>query len=341
MAFIDFTVVIPTYNGELRLPVVIDQLLHQTRVENLNWEIIVVDNNSTDATARVIHEYQQSWSYPFQLKYIFEAEQGAAFARSKGILEARGEIVGFLDDDNLPAHNWIIEAYKFAQEHPQAGAWASQIHGNFEVEPPESFKPILFYLAITERGDKPHIYEACKKGFPPSAGLVVRRNVWRDNVPIRLFLIGRVGSSMLGSEDAESLLYIHKAGWEIWYNPAMVVSHIIPSWRLEKNYLISLMHGVGLARYYLRMQLLTSWQRPLVFLMYFINDIRKAILHFIVYRRVLKSDIVAACEMKRLIATVISPFYLCKMAFKKWLFSTYNAEFLKHQNSNLKSRLEA
>lgn len=317
MALIDFTVVIPTYNGEVRLPVVIEKLLHQTGVENLNWEILVVDNNSTDGTAKLVRNYQQSWCHRFPLKYVFEAQQGVAFARAKAILEAGGEIVGFLDDDNLPAHNWLMEAYKFAQEHPQAGAWGSQIHGNFEAEPPESLKPILFYLAITERGKNPHIYEPYKKGFPPAAGLVVRRNVWRDNVPIRLFLVGRVGSSMLGSEDAESLLYIHQAGWEIWYNPTMVVDHIIPSWRLEKNYLISLMHGVGLARYYLRMKLLKNWQRPFAFLMYFVNDIRKVISHFILYRKVLKSDIVAACEMERLIATVISPFYLCKMAFKK------------------------
>ncbi|MBW4455439.1 MAG: hormogonium polysaccharide biosynthesis glycosyltransferase HpsE [Nostoc indistinguendum CM1-VF10] len=321
MNLIDLTVVIPTYNGEIRLPIVLDKLLYQMGVENLNWEIIVVDNNSTDGTAKVVRNYQQSWFHPFALKYIFEAEQGAAFARAKGILEARGEIVGFLDDDNLPEDNWIMEAYKFAQEYPQAGAWASQIHGDFEVEPPEHLKPILFYLAITERGENPHIYEPGKKGFPPSAGLVVRRNVWRDNVPIRLFLVGRVGSSMLGSEDAESLLYIYQAGWEIWYNPKMVIAHIIPSWRLEPNYLLSLMYGVGLARYYLRMKLLKSWQRPFAFLMYFVNDIRKVISHFILYRKIFKSDIVAACEMERLMATVISPFYLCKIAFQKRLTS--------------------
>jgi glycosyltransferase involved in cell wall biosynthesis len=315
---VNFTVAIPTYNGENRLPKVLERLRNQKEVENINWEILVVDNNSKDGTAKLIEKYQANWVHPFPLKYIFEAEQGAAFARQTAINQAKGEIIGFLDDDNLPEENWVIEAYKFAQTHPQAGAWASQIHGEFEVKPPENLKSILFYLAITERGEQPQLYQPRRNGFPPSAGLVVRRNAWKDNVPSRLFLVGRVGSSMLGGEDAEALFYIYKAGWEIWYNPTMEVNHIIPSWRLEKNYLISLMRGVGLSRYHLRMLLLENWQRPFAFFIYTANDLRKLTLHFIRYYKVIESDVVAACEMQRLLATFISPFYLFQLKFQRF-----------------------
>ncbi|MBD2771467.1 hormogonium polysaccharide biosynthesis glycosyltransferase HpsE [Iningainema tapete] len=318
MNLINFTVAIPTYNGVNRFPKVLEYLQKQTEVEKLTWEIIIVDNNSTDDTAKVVHDFQKTWNKPYPLRYIFEPEQGAGFARQRAIVEARGEIVGFLDDDNLPAPNWIIEAFKFAIAHSQVGAYASQIHGIFEVEPPEDIKPILFYLAITERGDKPHIYEPSRKGFPPSAGLVVRRNAWIDNVPHRLFLVGRVGSSMLGSEDAEALLYIHRAGWEIWYNPKMEVDHIIPSWRLEKDYLISLMRGIGLARYHLRMLLLKTWQRPFAFCIYFTNDFRKLLFYFFKKRKSLKSNIVAACEMERLTSTLASPFFLLLLRTKRF-----------------------
>jgi glycosyltransferase involved in cell wall biosynthesis len=316
---IDLTVAIPTYNGESSLSEVIERLRHQTDVEHLNWEIIIVDNNSKDGTAKLIQEYQEHWNHPFPLRYILESEQGAAFARNRAIKEAKGEIIAFLDDDNLPKNNWIIEAYKFLQTHPKAGALASQIHGHFEVEPPENIKPILFYLAITERGTNAHIYEPKRKGFPPTAGLVVRRNAWKDNVPTRPFLVGRVGSSMLGSEDAEALFYIYKAGWEIWYNPAMEIEHIIPVWRLETNYLISLMRGVGLARYHLRMLLTKTWQRPFAFFLYFANDIRKLIVYFLKNQGVMKNDVVVAAEMERLLATVISPFYLWRLKFSKIL----------------------
>lgn len=312
-----FTVAIPTYNGASRLPKILDRLRSQKDIEELNWEIIIVDNNSRDDIAKLIQEYQQNWHHPFPLRYFLEPQQGAAFARARAIQEAKSEIIGLLDDDNLPAPNWILEAYKFALNNPQAGAFASQIHGAFEVEPPENIKPILFYLAITERGGQPHLYQPLRQGFPPTAGLVVRRQAWQDNVPTKPFLIGRIGSSMLGSEDAEALFYIQKAGWQIWYNPSMEIEHIIPAWRLEKEYLISLMRGVGLARYHIRMLLLKSWQRPFAFFIYLANDIRKALFHFIRYRTKINSDLLVACELERLTATVISPFYLGKLRIER------------------------
>ncbi|BAZ51232.1 glycosyl transferase family protein [Nostoc sp. NIES-4103] len=314
---VDFTVVIPTYNGESRLSKVLERLQTQTGVEQLNWEILVVDNNSSDNTAKLIQNYQANWSNHAPLRYCFEGKQGLAFARSKGIREAKGEFVGFLDDDNLPAPTWVKSAYKFGKENPKAGAYGSQIHGLFEVEPPENLKQIIFYLAINERGSQPLLYEPQKKGFPPGAGLVVRRQVWQDHVPQNLFLVGRVGSSMLAGEDSEALSYIHKAGWEIWYSPTMEIEHIIPSWRLEKKYLISLMHGIGLSRYHLRMSLIANWQQPFAFFIYLANDFRKLILHLIRYYAVLKSDLVAAIEMERLLTTFISPFYLFKLRLNK------------------------
>lgn len=317
---VDFTVAIPTYNGACRLPKVLEKLQAQTNVEHISWEIIIVDNNSSDGTAELVQEYQTNWKYPFQLRYVFEPEQGLAFARARGVKEAKGEFVGFLDDDNLPAPTWISAAYTFGEEHTNSGAFASQIHGLFEAEPSDSLKKILFYLAINERGLQPMLYEPSKKGVPPGAGLVVRRRVWLNCVPNRLLLIGRVGKSMLAGEDAEALLYIYRAGWEIWYNPAMEIEHIIPKWRLEKNYLILLMRGIGLSRYYIRILMLKQWQYFFATLIYVINDIRKLVLYFIRYhRQVMTGDIVATCEIEMLTATLISPLYLLWVQINKLL----------------------
>lgn len=308
---IKFTVVIPTYNGASRLPKVLDKLHGQTNIEHINWEIIIVDNNSVDETAKLVQNYQEHWEYPFELRYVFEPEQGLAFARARGVKEAKGEFVGFLDDDNLPALNWVSAAFVFGQEHPSCGAFASQIHGLFEKEPDCNLKQIIFYLAINERGSEPILYEPRKKGVPPGAGLVIRREAWLGCVPDRLFLIGRVGKSMLAGEDAEALLYIHRAGWEIWYNPAMEIEHIIPKWRLEKNYLVLLMRGIGLSRYYLRILMLKQWQYFFASFIYIINDTRKLVLYLIrYYRQVITGDVVATCEVELLTATLVSPLYL-------------------------------
>ncbi|MDJ0677035.1 MAG: hormogonium polysaccharide biosynthesis glycosyltransferase HpsE [Calothrix sp. MO_167.B42] len=312
---IHLTVAIPTYNGENRLPKVLERIQKQTGIESVNWEVIVVDNNSQDGTAKLIKEYQTNWQHPYTLRYVFEPEQGLAFARQCAIEAAKGELVAFLDDDNIPAHNWVSEVYKFGQKYPQAGAYASQIHGLFEVEPPEHLKSIIFYLAINERGNQPLLYEPRKKGFPPGGGLVVRRDVWKQNVPSRLFFSGRKGKSLVSSEDVEALAYIYSGGWEIWYNPNMEIEHIIPSSRLEKKYLMGLMRSIGLPHYYLRMTLIKPWQRPFLFLIYLINDIKKLVMHLIAYRKVLNDDVTAAYEKERLIGILQSPFYLAHLKF--------------------------
>jgi hypothetical protein len=316
---VDLTVAIPTYNGQKRLPEVLERLRTscQTTIypQNFSWEVIVVDNNSTDDTAKVVQAYQANWSKDYPLRYCFEPKQGAAFARKRAFEEARGTLVGFLDDDNIPAPDWIAAAYRFAQEHPEAGAYASQIHGVFEVTPPENFHRLAPFLAITQRGSKPLRYEPQKRVLPPSAGLVVRKQVWLDTVPSQLVLTGRTPNSMVTSEDLEMLSHIQANGWEIWYNPAMQIDHKIPYWRLERDYLIPFFRGIGLSRHVTRMLSVKPWQRPLATLAYMINDLRKITFHLLKHGRNVRSDLIAACEMELFVSSLVSPFYLWRHGY--------------------------
>ncbi len=312
---LDFTVAIPTYNGASRLPELLERLRNQLDTENFSWEIIVVDNNSTDNTAKLVQSYQENWQCPYPLKYCFEAKQGAAYARKKAVEVALGKLIGFLDDDNYPISNWVAAAYNFAQKYPHAGAYGSQIHPDWEVEPPENFQRITPFLAITERGDVPLLYEPKKRLLPPSAGLVVRREAWLESVPIQPILTGRITGNMLTSEDLEMLCYLQKSGWEIWYNPEMEIYHKIPNARLQKDYLIPFFRGIGLSRYVTRMVNIKPWYRPVALIGYMINDLRKIILHLLKYRTKIKHDLVIACEMQLFLSSLISPFYLWKNGY--------------------------
>jgi len=316
---LDFTVAIPTYNGASRLPELLERLRHQIQIENLSWEIIVVDNNSTDNTAQIIQSYQANWSCSYPLKYSFEPKQGAAYARKRAVVESSGRLIGFLDDDNYPLSNWVASAYAFGQQHPQAGAYASQIHPDWEVKPSEDFQQrIAPFLAITERGNIPLLYEPKQKLLPPSAGLVVRRQAWLESIPQKTILTGRTPGSMLTSEDLEMLCYIQKAGWEVWYNPTMEIYHRIPSFRLNKEYLVPFFRGIGFSRYITRMVNVKTYYKPLVFFAYMVNDLRKIIFHFLKYKGDLKNDLVANCEMQLFLSSFLSPFYLwCNGYFNK------------------------
>lgn len=324
---VDLTVAIPTYNGARRLPEVLDRLRiacqdaslltpHSPQTpeashrQNFNWEVIVVDNNSTDDTTKVVRAYQANWPQHCPLRYCFEPQQGAAFARRRAFIEAKGALVGFLDDDNIPEPGWVAAAWAFAREHPAAGAYGSRIRGDFEATPPENFHRLTPFLAITERGSEPQCYEPQKRVLPPSAGLVVRKQAWLESVPSQLVLSGRTPGSMLTGEDLEMLAHIQAKGWEIWYNPAMQITHKIPHWRLKREYLIPFFRGIGLSRHVTRMLSVKPWQRPIATLAYMVNDLRKIAIHLFKHRLSVQSDLIAACEMQLFVSSLASPFYL-------------------------------
>lgn len=312
---VEFTVAIPTYNGANRFPEVLDKLRQQTGVESLSWEIILVDNNSTDSTAQVFQEYQKNWDLNVPLRYEFEQQQGLAFARQCAFKAAQGEWVGFLDDDNLPYPNWVTSAYQFAQHHPKSGAFGGQVHGLFESPPSEKVKPLLPYLALVERGPEPLLYSPRNNLLPPGAGIVVCKQAWSESVPEKLTLSGRINGSFISSEDLELLSYIQEKGWEIWYNPQMELDHKIPPWRLERDYLIPMIRGIGLSRYITRTLKVKSWKRPLIYSLYMLNDIRKILIILLQYRTKATSDLVAACQLEMLISSLSSPLYFWKKGY--------------------------
>lgn len=313
---LDFTVAICTYNGANRIPDVLDCLRWQLKVQAVEWEVIVVDNNSHDDTADIVHQYQRSWPTFCSLRYAFEPQQGAAYARQKAITMARSPWVGFLDDDNLPSMLWVYKALQFARQGGEIGAFGSRIHGEFNSYLPKNFKRIAPFFALTDRGNQPRIYEPAEKVLPPGAGLVIRRQAWLDNVPSH----GKMGIRVNGrdvAEDLEPVLYIQKAGWQVWYNAHLRLVHRIPQSRLTRQSLLGLMRGVGLSRHRTRMLSVPGWKRPVIFWMYALNDIRKILRHFLKHGSKVWTDTVTASEMTLYYHSLISPYYLLQRSLRE------------------------
>ena len=302
----DFTVAIRTYNGEKTLSKLLDELQEQIEIENINWEIIIIDNNSTDNTANIIKEYQSNWNKPYPLKYFFEPKQGRAFARHTAVKKAQSELIGFLDDDNLPSSNWVKQAYIFGKQHPKAGAYGGQINGLFEVEPPAGFERIARYFALI-KGDQSYCYNeryshSRKKMFPPGAGIVIRKQAWLESVPENPQLIQT-------AEDIEFLSYLWKANWEIWYNSEMGIDHLIGADRFSQDYLVNFFRHNGLTRHSVRMLNYATWQKPLMTLIYFFNDLLKLIRYMIKNRNITNEDMLVFSEFQFFIYVLLSPFY--------------------------------
>jgi glycosyltransferase involved in cell wall biosynthesis len=309
---VDLSVAIRTYNGAQHLPGLLEALQAQLSVESLNWEIIIVDNNSTDDTPQVIQSYQQHWTV-CPLRYCLESRQGASFARKRAIREANGTLIGFLDDDNIPSLTWVRAAYDFGIAHPNAAAFGSQIHAHYEVAPPQNFDRIAQFIPVIER-DESVCFTRGKRALtnvvPPGAGLVIRRSAWLEHVPAELNLKGPVGNSLAyKGEDVEALLHLKKAGWEIWFNADMHISHQISQKRFERDYLMRFFQGVGLSKYTTRMVPYLPWQRPVMTVLYLASDLRKILHHLLKHGYPLHQDLVAACELQMFVSSLVSPFY--------------------------------
>ncbi|MDA0265799.1 MAG: hormogonium polysaccharide biosynthesis glycosyltransferase HpsE [Cyanobacteria bacterium] len=309
----EFSVAIRTYNGAAYLPRLLEAVRSQQSIEGIDWEVVVVDNNSTDDTLAILQRYQAGWPSTFPLTIHKEPRQGAVYARQRAIQVAQGDWIGFLDNDTVPTADWVAQAITFGKDNPQAGAYSGQIHGVFETPPPDNFGRIAQYLPIVERKHSicfsSGLYNR-KHVLPPGAGLVIRKQAWVEHVPKALVLQGPVGSGLAAKgEDIEALMYLKKAGWEIWFNPAMEIEHYIPKERLERAYLLRFFHGIGLGRYYTRTIGYPHWLKPLVSGIYMANDLRKLMAHWLKYHHDLTTDTVLASEFQLYISSFMSPIY--------------------------------
>ncbi|MEM0981635.1 MAG: hormogonium polysaccharide biosynthesis glycosyltransferase HpsE [Cyanobacteria bacterium P01_H01_bin.58] len=282
---LDITVAIPTYNGASRLPQVLERLKAQTSAADIRWEILVVDNNSQDNTAEAVQQHQTQWPSAIPLRYCFESRQGAAFARQLAIREAQGALVGFLDDDNLPEPNWVAEAVAFSRQYPKAGAFSGRIYGAYETEPPEGFEKIKAFLAIRDHGPQVMSFAPLDLRLPPAASLIVRKQAWLESVPKEPTLTGKLPGLFIQGDDYEPMIYLHKANWEILYNPRLITHHQIPQQRFEKAYLLTLAKGCGLATYQLKCIRATPQEAMMVFMRTVGGNLRRLIMHGFKYRQ--------------------------------------------------------
>ena len=286
------TIAICTYNGATRLPRVLDALYQQTTLGSVVWEVLIIDNNSTDDTAAIVAAYRQHWRDDVPLRYHFEPRQGTTYARQRAFQEAHGAWVGILDDDNIPPPNWMTEAIAFIQEsainRPQLAAFGGNILPLFETEPPPAFDQFAVLLAVYDRGDRafPYRRDVPNRIVPAAPGSFVRRRAWFETVPFdRLRLGGRdeFGGTFIGAcEDLEALFYLQNSAWEIWHAPALYVLHHLPPHRYTRSYLIKIARTSGLSNHALRLARLGCdrhsemlWRGPL----YFISDGLKLLIH--------------------------------------------------------------
>ncbi len=239
------TVAVCCYNSARRLPDTLRRLAAQVVPEDIRWEVLVIDNASADGTADVALKVWPS-DAPAPLRVVSEPKAGLSNARHRAIMEAQYDIIGFIDDDNWVCDDWIQTASRTMSSHPEAGACGGPSEPVFESSPPEWFPRFSACYAVGDQASaEGDVTET--RGWLWGAGLCLRRKAL-----LQLFSDGftpllsdRKGKQLTSGGDNELCYALIMAGWRVWYNPSLKLSHFLPKERLTSDYLKRWFAGAG------------------------------------------------------------------------------------------------
>ena len=245
---LDATLLIATYNRAALLDETLDSIrLLQVR-PGRRWEVIVVDNNSTDATRAIVEG--QAATFPVPLRYLFETRQGRSSAMNAGIEAARGRIIAMTDDDVRVETGWLDAACESLDD-PAVAYAGGPVAPIWETPPPRWLDltrgDLWGTIAIQDHGDRLFVYEERRK-VPLGANMAARRSMFTTIGGFRADLGRSSGRLVLGQEVPELLMRARAAGLRGVYHPAMRVHHHIPSKRLTRAYFRKWWFGKGVSR---------------------------------------------------------------------------------------------
>lgn len=244
----DVSVVICTYNRCDQLDRALTAVLSQGK--DVAYEVIVVDNNSSDATADVVAG--KLGHYP-NLRYVFEGRQGLQFARNTGVSAAQAPIIAFTDDDVHVGSDWVATIKRAFDEHPDIDMIGGRVRPIWPEAIPSWITPRqLGPFALGERGDEP-IRVSAENAAPclVGANFAFRRTVFER--------VGLFDPAYPRSQDREIQLRLWRAGGVGLYLPTLTIAVEIPRERLTKRYFRYWYTTYG--RYHSRMGLLDSIDR--------------------------------------------------------------------------------
>lgn len=235
MTRMDVTILICTYNRAGLLGSTLDSIAVLRTPEAISWEVLVVDNNSTDDTRAVVEDRQGS--FPVPLRYAFERRQGKSFALNSGFALARGAIIAYTDDDVRLPPDWLEHAVRPLLERADIAYTGGPVRPMWEAAPPrwlEPFGNLGGTIAVKDHGPAPFVFEERRK-TPLGVNMAVRRELVERVGGFRIDL-GRTGGSLLGQEQAEFFYRTREAGARGLYVPDMVLEHHVPARRLTHAY---------------------------------------------------------------------------------------------------------
>lgn len=248
MNSVDLSVILCTHNRASTLTAVLDDFRSQDfRAKPLKWELVLVDNNSTDNTKDVVQDYRKNSDLP--IKYVFEPQQGKSFALNTGLTSSGGHLLAFTDDDVVLDSHWLSTLREAFDTYPHK-CFGGRVLPLFEGPLPHWLtdrKPYALVggpLVKEDCGDEVKLYDETMY-VPMGCNMFVRRELFDKygGFDTRLGFYSK--EALIYGEDTELMFRFKNSGEAILYFPRALVYHPVPMARLKKSYFKKWFWGTG------------------------------------------------------------------------------------------------
>jgi glucosyl-dolichyl phosphate glucuronosyltransferase len=224
-------VVISSYNRADVLPRALHSLMDQD-MDPARYEVVVVDNNSTDGTRQAVERF--TGKVP-RVTYLFEPRQGVSYGRNTGIQAALAPIIAFTDDDVRVSRDWLSTILTLFAEHPEAACVGGRVLPSWPEPLPawlgrEHWAP----LGLLDYGDQPLHVNAGRRLCLITANAAYRREVF-DRIGMFAPHVQAVGREV-ATEDHEIMLRLWRAGGQGLYWPALTATADVVAERMQRSY---------------------------------------------------------------------------------------------------------
>jgi glycosyltransferase involved in cell wall biosynthesis len=230
----DISIVVCTHNRARLLRGALASLADLETDGQFSYEIVVIDNASTDDTPAVIDEAASASKHP--VRGVHEPQKGIIAARNRGLVESRGRLIAFFDDDQLADRRWLAELYLGALEN-QCYVVGGAVHLALPAGCSRRLHAVVrMILGESVAGQQPRRYGG---RFTPGCGnLMVERSIFKQIGGFQVSYSGR-------GEDTDLFVRMERAEIAAWYLPQAIVHHVTPSERLTNGYLLDLGRRMG------------------------------------------------------------------------------------------------
>jgi glycosyltransferase involved in cell wall biosynthesis len=243
MQYPSITVAICTWNRADFLAETLEGLLHLDLPKELDWELIIVNNNCTDHTDKIIDKFRSK----LPLKSVFEVVPGLSNARNRAVHEARGDYIIWTDDDVTVEVKWIRAYLNSIIAHRESVVFGGLIIPDFQGNTPKWICNNLDIIgdayARRELGQREFKLDPLEGAIPYGANFCIKTNVQKR------FLFdpdyGFVAGKLVGGEETQVIRKILQTGEEGWWVPDAVVHHRIEYFRQSERYLYRYFRSQG------------------------------------------------------------------------------------------------